>query len=107
MCYSLSNEIKLPNKLIEIGNNSFSCSKIKGHLIIPDSVTEMGEYCFAQTHIESLTLSVNLKIIPAYAFHKCHFLSSQIEFPENLIEVGDCAFQYTQIHGSLVFPTYF
>ena len=34
-------------------------------------------------------------------------MSSEIDFPENLVEIGDHAFENTQIHGSLIFPDYF
>ena len=90
----------------KIGDFSFDyCMCITGDLVIPDSVTSIGKFCFAENKITSLKLSDSLTIIPRSAFRSCLNLSNVPELPSNLKTIEDDAFyECVQISGILVFP---
>jgi hypothetical protein len=91
--------ISLPSKLTTIGNHTFEkCSKLSGSLIFPYSIKTIGEYCFADTNIESLVIQndiVNNKYselteIPYRAFYNCKKLNSINIF--NIKQIRDESF---------------
>ncbi len=60
-------------------------------LVIPDSVTKIGEKAFLNTNIESLTISKNLQYVGDSAFGGCGNMAD-FELPETLTHVGRGAF---------------
>ena len=74
-------------------------------LVIPDSVTEIGESAFySWEYLESVTLSKNLTYIPAEAFKECLRLYS-IVIPEGVTEIHDSAFLYCSSLVSVSLPS--
>ena len=74
-------------------------------LVIPDSVTEIGELAFySWEYLESVTLSKNLTYIPAEAFRECLRLYS-IVIPEGVTEIHDSAFFYCSSLVSVSLPS--
>ena len=83
----------LPDGLEHIGIGAFDSSGLKS-IVIPDTVTELGEnafnYCF---NAKTLKISSNLKIIPDRAFGSCEKLKSA-EIPDGVITIGNEAFAF-------------
>lgn len=64
----------------------------KSNIIIPDNVTEIGEYAFSRnTNIKSVYIPNGVKKINNYAFANCTELTT-INLPNSLEEIGSCAF---------------
>jgi len=95
-----------------IGKNAFtSCVTLKS-VIIPNSVTSIGDGAadwtgggaFAQcTNLTSVTLPTNLTYIGSYAFQGCTSLKS-ITIPSSVTEIGDEAFNNCAAFTSLTLP---
>ena len=77
-----------------IGEYAFDCNYcvyVKS-VVIPDSVTVIKDHAFAHfEHLESITLSKNLKCIGSNAFYECKLLNS-IVIPDSVTEIKDFAF---------------
>ena len=77
----------LPDGLEYIGNSAFYETGMKS-IVIPDTVTELGEgafsYCF---NAKTLKISSNLKVIPAGAFSFCEKLKT-VEIPDGVTKLG-------------------
>ena len=81
----------------------FACPKLKS-LIIPDSVTSLGEGAFTECPaLTSVVLSQNLEKIPMNCFKDCSGISS-ITIPSSVIDIGGYAFYGTSI-TELVIPS--
>lgn len=59
---------QLPRTLTRIETNAFYSSLVKGHLVIPAGVTELGDGVFGNTQLESITLPEGITTIPANTF---------------------------------------
>ncbi|MBR3001965.1 MAG: leucine-rich repeat domain-containing protein [Clostridia bacterium] len=84
--------VKLPDSLIEIGNEAFADFKSLEKVVIPDTVTKMGGSVFA--HCQNLTelcLSKKLKIIPNRMCAECPNLNHMV-IPDSVTEISDSAF---------------
>lgn len=67
-------------------------SGIVGEYVMPESVTEISEYCFNQNNnITGITFSKNLKHIGLSAFAMCMQIK-ELNFPDGLEYIGDMAF---------------
>ena len=67
-------------------------SGIVGEYVMPESVTEISEYCFNQNNnITGITFSKNLKRIGLSAFAMCMQIK-ELNFPDGLEYIGDMAF---------------
>ena len=79
-----------------IGNSEFQQKKLKS-VEIPDTVTEIQDYCFASNpELKTVKMSNKVKKIGADAFFNCPALEA-IEFPETIESVGVYAFTGTGI----------
>ncbi|MCD7967440.1 MAG: leucine-rich repeat protein, partial [Clostridiaceae bacterium] len=88
-----------------IGHNAFlDCSGLTGDLVIPDTVTEIGDNAFAGCYFTgALTLSDSLVAIGEYAFYECGF-TGQLVLPQTLTRIGESAFTKTTFSGQLILP---
>ena len=88
-----------------IGHNAFlDCSGLTGDLVIPDTVTEIGDNAFAGCYFTgALTLSDSLVTIGEYAFYECGF-TGQLVLPQTLTRIGESAFTKTTFSGQLILP---
>ena len=83
--------IKLGDRLISIGEYSFSGSGLK-EIVLPDSLEVMGERCFAQcSSLESAVLPVKITNIPFYAFYDCGRLK-KVVFRGSIAVIAERAF---------------
>ncbi|WP_455437097.1 leucine-rich repeat protein [Hungatella hathewayi] len=92
-------------QVASIGHNAFQdCSDLTGDLVIPDTVTEIGDNAFEGCHFTGeLTLSDSLVTIGEDAFYECGF-TGQLVLPPTLVRVDDNAFAETTFSGQLILP---
>ena len=87
-----SNTIEIPNSVTSIGSYAFANTLICGSLIIPNSVTEIKEGAFENCKkLSSLTLPSNLKRIESLVFKACGF-SGSLTIPNSVTEIGHHTF---------------
>ena len=83
--------VVLPNKLVEIGDDCFSSTKIAS-ITIPDTVTAIGEKAFRECYnLSSITLPSGLTSIGDYTFSECTGLTS-IKLPTSISSISGNAF---------------
>ncbi len=96
----VSGEIELPSNpmdgtveytLIEIGGGSFYCCYPSISIMLPESVTTIGDYAFWGCILTSITFPESLTSIGACAFFGCS-LTTSITLPESLTSIGNSAF---------------
>lgn len=100
-------ELILPNTVTSIGDYAFrDCDGFTGNLIIPDAVTTIGDYAFNDCDgFTGLTLGYSLTTIGSYAFGGCNSLTGGLTFGNALTTIGDHAFNNCNgFTGSLTIP---
>lgn len=92
--------VELPKNLTAITKKLFSeekkltSEKTLTSIVIPDSVTEIGEAAFGSCNrLEHIVLPKNLTRIGAHAFACCCELK-ELELPDNVTEIGEAAFVF-------------
>ena len=77
-----------------IGKNAFTgCENITSSIVLPDSLTYLGEYAFGYCEkISGVRFGTGLREIPQNAFALCYALTEVI-IPQNILIIGDEAFQ--------------
>jgi len=101
--YSLSFISNWGNGITKIPQNLYRDSGLTGDLRIPNGVTEIGSYAFANTGITSVTLPASVKSIGDNAFSGCKTLG-RVSFPEGLTQIGKSAFSNSGLSGDLRIP---
>ena len=92
-------ELTLPTNLQAIGANAFhDCPYLTGELVIPSTVTSIGDYAFEGTDYSSVKLPNALKIIGNYAFNNLP-IEQRLVLPGKVTSVGTGAFAGTKITG--------
>ncbi len=96
----------MPDTITTIGEYAFSgCSSIDS-ITIPDNVTLIGNYAFnGCSNLEIVTINDNSKLttIGSYAFSSCSSLTSII-IPDSVTEIGYSAFEGCSSLTSIVIP---
>ena len=82
---------EIPNGVKSISAYAFSYARNLTNVIIPDSVSDIGEHAFHNCYITNLVLPSNLKKINMFAFHQCGRLN-EITIPDGVTEIGYWAF---------------
>ena len=80
------------NNVQKIGSACFSWSGFTGEVIIPEGVTSISERAFSGTQISNVVFPSTLKAIDSYAFEGCWRMSEALDFPKDLMRIGECAF---------------
>ena len=80
------------NTVTSVDNHAFyKCSGFTS-ITIPNNITSIGRYAFAEMPLTSATLSNNLTSLGEYAFYMCRSLSS-VNIPSGITEIPNGAFQ--------------
>lgn len=104
-CEQLDAELIFPNSLLRLGESAFYMShKIRGDVIFPSTMNIVPAYVFCGTAISSIILHEGITEIGGLAFCWCEKLKSEIHLPSTLLRIGDNAFAYSNISGSLKLP---
>ena len=75
-----------------------------GHYVVPDGVTEIGEYAFYScTGLTGVTLPKRLNAIRNHAFYGCSNLE-EITIPDRIRGIGNAAFHSCSSLASIVLP---
>ncbi len=83
-----AHKLVLSNSLIEIAMGAFSdCKKVKGEIVVPDSVKRISGYAFYECGAESIKLPSELERVGQYSFSKCTRLQS-IQFGEGMAYIS-------------------
>ena len=96
----------IPDTVTKIGEAAFKdCGLFRGKLIIPGSVKRISNYAFEDcTGFEELVLSEGLTHIGKSAFADTRF-TGDLVIPDGVEEIGEAAFEYSDdFTGTLVIP---
>lgn len=79
-------------KVAKIGDNAFQGLRSVTSVIIPETVTRIGDFSFRYNSIKTLTLPSNLELIGQYAFADCKNLESVDCKSSRLVNIAGFAF---------------
>lgn len=79
-------------KIIKIGKEVFLNCKELHHIILPETIIELGEGVFRGSGLEEITLPSQILKIPEWAFASSNV--AVVKCPLHLEEIDDCAFKY-------------
>ena len=105
-CQNLTGNLSIPQGVTQILDNTFEdCAGMNGTLTLHDGITAIGDYAFKGTHFKGeLHLPKSLVNIKNYVFAGCDF-SGELKLPEGLRMIGNYAFDSNwRIMGTLEFP---
>jgi len=84
--------ITLPSTLKSIGRYAIAgCRALRGVVVVPEGVTELGNYAFCCSGMSNVVLPSTLKKIGFSAFQDCDRLS-YVVVPDGVSSIGDKAF---------------
>ena len=100
-------ELVLPSSLTYIGENSFGdCRNLYGELHLPDKLTYLGYrafyYCMSLTG--SLVIPQTIKEIPNQVFYNCESLNGTLQLHDGITSIGSEAFASCGFRGELILP---
>ena len=88
----LVTDLVIPDSVTSIGNFAFYNCRSLTSVAIPDSVISIGRNAFTDcSNLTSITIPDSVKSIGIGAFHSCKNLTS-IEIPDSVTSIGDSAF---------------
>ena len=93
-----------PNNVVKLLNRCFASELNLTSLVIPDSVTSIGEYTLFGMNIESIQLSNNLENIGRGAFYNCTELTS-ITIPNSVTIIEYAVFYRCNSLSSITIPS--
>ena len=96
----------LPSGLKEIGDYAFYKSGIRNNIVLPDTITSIGEGAFMSCQFSTLKLPENLSYLGAYAFDSNgHSVAKgDLVIPPNLKYIPELAFSGHSFDGTLTLP---
>ena len=83
--------VVIPESITELGNYTFYAPNLASVTILSNSITTLPSRTFAYTKITSIELPQSLKVIDRYAFQGCYYLET-IVIPKGLESIGTEAF---------------
>ena len=84
-------EFEIPSSVTTISDHAFYDCHCRTSLSIPDNVTQIGEYVFADSTFTFSYISKNITCIPEAAFAGCKYQTT-FRIPDNIIDIGIGAF---------------
>lgn len=95
-------DITIPSKVKTIGIYAFAHNQLNGAVIVPKSVTALGEGAFTGNAFSKALINASIQEIPAHAF--AHNNISNLTLPRDVVTIGDAAFEHNALLR-LVLPT--
>lgn len=94
-CVNLTGVLVIPNSVTYVGESAFDfCSGFTGTVVIPESVTEIGHHAFGGcSGIEDVVFSDTPLLMGSNVFNGCTSLTD-IDIPEGWTTTGVSTFQY-------------
>ena len=93
----------IPDSVTDIGDYAFSHSSLS-NIVIPDSVTAIGEYAFEYcSSLSNIVIPNSVTAIGDFAFSDCSSLSN-IVIPDSVTAIGDFAFSGCRSLSNIVIP---
>jgi hypothetical protein len=91
-------DIKIPPEIeglpvMSIGEKAFYQNAVIDAVTLPEGLTKIEGYAFAESSITSVNLPSSIRRIERGAFANCSQLASPINLPDGFIYLGDAAFQ--------------
>ena len=103
-CSSLS-EIVIPSSVTSIGDSAFSWCSSLSEIVIPSSVTSIGDWAFSRCNsLSEIVIPSSVTSIGKYAFSCCDSLS-EIVIPSSVTSIGDHAFSDCRSLFEIVIPS--
>jgi hypothetical protein len=94
--------VLIPNTVTGIGNNAFAANQFTS-VTIPSSVTYIGSGAFRHTDLTSVTIPASVTYIGGSTFHGCWDLTS-ITIPNSVTSIGNRAFNSCSSLTSVIIP---
>ena len=82
---------RIPDTVKKIGGNAFRNREDLTSIVIPESVTCIGNYAFTGTNLTSITIPDSVRYIGAYAFNNCKELTD-VKIGSGVTVIGAAAF---------------
>ena len=99
-CDSLS-EIVIPSSVTSIGDDAFSRCHSLSEIVIPSSVTSIGDHAFSGCDsLSEIVIPSSVTSIGDWAFSNCDSLS-EIVIPSSVTSIGDSAFTNCKFQDNL------
>ena len=93
----------IPDSVTDIGDYAFSHSSLS-NIVIPDSVTDIGDYAFSDcSSLTKIVIPNSVTDIGDYAFWECSSLTN-IVIPDSVTDIGNSAFAYCSSLSNIVIP---
>lgn len=91
LCKSLKS-IMIPDSVTSIGDGAFTLCKSLTNITIPNSVTSIGDFAFNQcTSLTNVIIPDSMTTVNFSAFYCCTSLTS-ITIPDSVTNIGNCVF---------------
>ncbi|MGN0283524.1 MAG: leucine-rich repeat protein [Segatella copri] len=103
-CFYLTGDLEIPKNIKTIPSTCFmSCWGLDGILTLPEGLTDIEYGAFWDCHFSGpLMIPSTVSTIGQYAFEGCQL--SFIEFPERMSSIGVSAFSGNQLSGTIKIP---
>ena len=88
-------------KVTAIGESAFVMCSGLTKVVIPGTVTAIGEYAFFQTNLTTVTIPNSIKTIEKDAFYGCNKLTS-VNLPNSVTTIGNGAFERTGLTNVII-----
>ena len=103
-CSSLS-EIVIPSSVTSIGDSAFDTCSSLSEIVIPSSVTSIGDGAFSScSSLSEIVIPSSVTSIGDFAFYCCDSLS-EIVIPSSVTSIGDSAFSWCSSLSEIVIPS--
>lgn len=96
--------VEWPSDLQVIGYGAFQGVDFKSVVTLPESVINIGEWCFKESSIRQINFSKSLTVIPAMSFWLCRNLADTVSIPSKVELIGEEAFYGCDKLEALVLP---
>lgn len=92
----------IPDSITNIGEYAFENTGLT-QLSIPDSVTAIGKYAFIYSSIESIDIGNSITTLATGTFYECRQLKS-VNLSQKLNSIGECAFYFCDNLNTIRLP---